>query len=83
LYINSNFSVFFLRFSKKYCSQIEVSGKQHSTIIMTILCDIRLVQGVKSQKLTNFQSLNITEGYASLTASSADHPIGVMIPEAV
>jgi len=58
LHIDSMFSVF-LRFSKNYCSQIEVSVEQHSAIIITIPCDLRLMQGVESQKSATFPSLNL------------------------
>jgi len=58
LYIDSMFSVF-LRFSKNYCSQIEMSGEQHFAIIITILCDLRLMQGVKSHKWATYPILNL------------------------
>lgn len=58
LYIVLLFS-FFLSFSKNDCSKIEVSGEQHSVTIITILCDLGLIKGVKSQKLTTFPFLNL------------------------
>lgn len=36
-----------------------MGGEQHSVIIITIMCDLRLKQGVKSQKLATFPSLNL------------------------
>ena len=36
-----------------------MSGEQHFAIIITILCDLRLMQGVKSHKWATYPILNL------------------------